>query len=116
MSLIPALSKFRSKFWLDKKDLDYIKKIGLDKVEAHARDFITRKLAPAKPKNDGKQTPFKGHPVFKAQHATATCCRSCLRKWYHIPEGRQLTADEIDKVVAVIMKWIKTNQSQKGYD
>lgn len=106
---IPALakSKFRSKFQLDKKDLDYIKRIGLDKVEVHARDFITQKLATAEPKNNGKQTPFKGHPVFKAQHATATCCRSCLRKWYHISEGRPLTEDEIDMVVAVIMKWIE---------
>ncbi len=109
--LIPALSKskFRSKFRLDKKDLDYIKRIGLDKIASHARDFVTKKLSPAEPKNDGKQTPFKGHPVFKAQHATATCCRNCLRKWYHISEGRPLTEDEIKMIVVVIMKWIKTN-------
>jgi len=49
---------------------------------SQALDFITARLAPALLKNDGKQTPMRGHPVFIAQHATATCCRRCLWKWY----------------------------------
>jgi hypothetical protein len=36
-------------------------------------DFLSKRLAAASPPNDGKQTPFKGHPVFTVQHATATC-------------------------------------------
>jgi len=47
-------------------------------IEQHARDFVNECLAPELPKNDGKQTPMKNHPVFIAQHATATCCRKCL--------------------------------------
>ena len=43
---------------------------------------IIKRIAPKEPLNDGKQTPMKGHPVFIAQHATATCCRECTRKWH----------------------------------
>ncbi|MCM8791274.1 MAG: DUF4186 domain-containing protein [Candidatus Omnitrophica bacterium] len=99
-------SKFRARFRLDGKDIACIQRYSIEKIESHARDFIVRKLAPARPYNDGKQTPFKGHPVFKAQHATATCCRGCLEKWYNIPKGRPLTEAEIDMAVSKIMEWI----------
>ena len=46
---------------------------------------------------------MKGHPVFIAQHATATCCRGCLWKWYRIEKGRSLTEDEIGFVVELVM-------------
>jgi hypothetical protein len=59
------------------------------------------------PKDDGKQTPMKGHPVFIAQHATATCCRECLWKWYRIEKGRPLRGDEIGFVVELVMGWIE---------
>lgn len=75
-----SMSKFRSKFKLSKRDFDYIQDKGLTKIKQHAYDFITKRLAPEVIENDGKQTPMHGHPVFIAQHATATCCRSCLFK------------------------------------
>jgi predicted Fe-S protein YdhL (DUF1289 family) len=56
--------------------------------------------------NDGKQTPMRGHPVFIAQHATATCCRGCLAKWHDIPAGRELTDREQQYVVQVIHRWL----------
>lgn len=69
-------SRFRSSFHLKQKDIDYINEKGLDTIRQHAKDFIAKREAPAYIANDGKQTPMKGHPVFIAQHATATCCRS----------------------------------------
>ncbi len=105
--IILSKSKFRSSFTLKQKDKEYIDKVGLDKIKEHAYDFITKRLAPASIKNDGKQTPFKGHPVFIAEHATATCCRECLFKWHKIPKGRELTQKEIDYIVSIIMEWIK---------
>jgi len=56
--------------------------------------------------NDGKQTPMRGHPVFIAQHATATCCRGCLNKWYQIAKDKELSNSEVDFVVRIIMWWI----------
>jgi exodeoxyribonuclease V alpha subunit len=56
----------------------------------------------------------KGHPVFLAQHATATCCRGCLYKWHGIPAGRALTDAEIDYVVDVIMTWIEREAAAGG--
>jgi len=50
---------------------------------------------------------MKGHPAFVAQHATATCCRGCLKKWYQIEKERALTDDEIGFVVELAMKWIQ---------
>ncbi len=100
-------SKFRSSFHLKEKDIKYIDEKGLDKIREHAYDFINKRLAGDFIINDGKQTPMKGHPVFIAQHATATCCRGCLYKWHKIKQGKTLTNYEIDYIVAVIMKWIQ---------
>ena len=106
--LFEALSRsaFRAKFQLQDKDLVYLHTKGLPPVIVHAGDFIAKRLAPAMPRNDGKQTPFRGHPVFVAQHATACCCRSCLEKWHRIPKGRALTQGEETYVIKVLERWL----------
>ena len=100
-------SKFRSSFHLNKKMKEYVFNKGIDVIEKHAYDFINERLKLANPKNDGKQTPYKGHPVFIAQHATATCCRNCLYKWHHIPKGKELSNSEVLYIVNLIIKWIE---------
>ena len=104
-------SKFRSRFQLTEGDRRYIAEKGMDAIKKHAAEIIRQRLSPAEPKNDGSQTPMrgapKGHPVFIAQHATATCCRGCLYKWHGIPEGRELTEKEQEYIVDVLMKWIQ---------
>ena len=100
-------SKFRSSFHLRKYIIKYIDDKGMEKILSHAYDFINNNLKPAYIPNDGKQTPMKGHPVFIARHATATCCRSCLEKWHYIPRGRELTNNEVNYVVSLIISWIK---------
>ena len=100
-------SKFRSGFSLKANDRYYVADKGMELVRSHARDFVKKRLAPAKIPNDGRQTPMRGHPVFVAQHATATCCRGCLEKWHNIPAGRELSEDEQEYVVDVIMEWIR---------
>ena len=79
----------------------------MDKIYSHACDYIRDRVAPANPENDGKQTPLRGHPVFIAQHATATCCRGCIEKWHKFPKGRELTKFEQEYLVSIIMEWIK---------
>ena len=99
-------SKFRSSFKLKTKDIDYINEKGIDTIKSHAYDFISKRLAPKVILNDGKQTPMRGHPVFIAQHATATCCRSCLYKWHKIKPDKELNCNEINYIVNLIMLWI----------
>ena len=107
-----ACSRFRSSFSLNANDRAYIADKGMDTIRRHAHDFVEKRLAPSEPQNDGKQTPMRGHPVFVAQHATATCCRGCLEKWHNIPKGRELTAQEQDYVVDVILQWIDRQRAQ----
>lgn len=100
-------SRFRSNFHLKEKDRIYIQEKGMNVIEGHAYDLIKKRLAKASIPNDGKQTPMKGHPVFIAQHATATCCRECLYKWHKIEKNKELSEEEITYVVQVIMTWIE---------
>ena len=106
-------SKFRSSFHLTKKEREYVVSKGFDVIESHARDFIEKRLAPAYISNDGSQTPTKGHPVFKAQHACACCCRGCLNKWYKVPKNLELSRLQQEKIVRLLMAWIR---SQMGID
>ena len=107
-------SRFRSSFHLKQKDIDYINSKGMDTIREHARDFIAKREAPAVIPNDGKQTPMKGHPVFVAQHATATCCRGCICKWHKIQPGKELNAAQQEYLVDVIMTWIRNELDRYG--
>jgi hypothetical protein len=102
-----ANSAFRRRFRLGTLEHRYLNEKGLEVIAAHARDFIRDRLAPARPTNDGSQTPMRGHPVFIAQHATATCCRSCLAKWHGIAKGKSLNDEETDYVIRVLTGWIE---------
>jgi hypothetical protein len=84
-------------------------------IQTYSIDLINRLIfvsgdsstAPQNPKNDGKQTPMRGHPVFVAQHATATCCRGCIQKWHGIKKGKVLNDQEIELLVGLAMAWIE---------
>ena len=106
-------STFRSRFRLGVKERQYCWDKGAEVIDSHAADFIAQRLAPAKPKNDGKQTPMRGHPVFIAQHATATCCRGCVAKWHGFAEGRELTSQEQQYLVSVIHHWLVMQMNNK---
>jgi hypothetical protein len=86
---------------------EYVLSRGVDILKLHATDFVKKRLAPADPKNDGRQTPLKGHPVFIAQHATGTSDRVRLEKFHGIKTGMELTEKEVSYVVSVILRWIQ---------
>jgi hypothetical protein len=111
--VFPALARsaFRRRFTLGPKERAYLQARGLETVLEHGRDFVAQRLAPARPANDGRQTPMRGHPVFIAQHATATCCRGCLAKWHGVEAGRALDPAESAHVMAAIRRWL-AGQSQ----
>jgi hypothetical protein len=98
---------FRAKFHLRGRERGLAQLHGPTRLRAHAHDLVRRRLAPAFPEKDGKQTPYRGHPVFVAQHATATCCRSCLQRNHGIEPGRELGGSEREYVVDVICRWIE---------
>lgn len=101
-----ASSRFRSRFVLQPRDAAYLREKGIDIVIQHADAFVAQRLAPAHPRNDGRQTPWRGHPVFVAQHATACCCRGCLQKWHAIARGNELTGDEREHVLRALRRWL----------
>ena len=101
-----AASAFRSRFRLSPAERAYVAEKGFTNIRAQAEKIVRERLAPAHPAADGRQTPMRGHAVFKAQHATACCCRSCLQKWHGIPVGRALDEAEIACVVDMLMGWI----------
>ena len=100
-------SAFRQNFHLGEKERAYVAEKGMDTIREHACEIIRKRLAPQLIPNDGRQTPMRNHPVFIAQHATATCCRECLQKWHGLPKGREMTEAEQSYAVGVIMEWIR---------
>ncbi|MBI0141781.1 DUF4186 domain-containing protein [Bifidobacterium sp. W8106] len=100
-------SRFRAGFSLSAKDRAYARAKGRDTIDRHAHEMLAKRVGPAHPLKDGKQTPYRGHPVFTAQHATATCCRGCIERWHHIPRGRALTDAEVDALARLVMAWIE---------
>jgi hypothetical protein len=99
-------SRFRRRMRLGRSDQEYLRRKGLAAVMEHARRFVGERLAPAEPAGDGRQTPMRGHPVFVAQHATATCCRGCLAKWHGIAQGAPLSEAQIEHVLRAIERWL----------
>lgn len=102
-------TKFRGSFHLNNNMKNYVTEKGMDKIKCDAYQFIKNRIAPKNPKNDGKQTPMKAnsHPIFIAQHACGCCCRSCLEKIHHISKNKELSKDEIDYIVTVLLTWIQ---------
>jgi hypothetical protein len=115
-STLQALARqpFRARFHLRGRDAATVQLRGMEVIRAHADDLLAKRVAPAAPPNDGKQTPYRGHPVFVAQHATATCCRGCIERWHGIAKGHELTAGERAYAVEVICRWIEADLAAAG--
>jgi len=81
-------SKFRSKFKLTQKDRDYVATKGLETIQEHAYQFINSRVAPGIPKNDGKQTPMRGHPVYVGYQSTkgfGLKAHNVAKRWNGMP-------------------------------
>jgi hypothetical protein len=98
---------FRARFHLRGRDCGLAELRGPETLRRHAAEIVERRIAAAEPVKDGKQTSYRRNPVFVAQHATGTCCRTCVERNHGIPTGRELTAEEQEHVVDVIVRWIE---------
>ena len=105
---------FRAKFHLRGQERALVQLRGAETIRRQARDLIAARVAPVEPHKDGAQTPYRGHPVFVAQHATATCCRGCLEKWHAIPRGEALTDEEQAHVIAAVDRWLRSQLEGGG--
>jgi hypothetical protein len=71
---------------------------GSSKLKVSASLNLLDKLRVGHPR-EGGQTHFAYHPkatlIHCGQHATGTCCRACLEKWYGIPRHLPLGKREL---------------------
>ena len=107
-----AKDKSRSVFTLGQAEVEYIQSRGIDILRLHATDFIQKRIAPAEPKNDGHQTPTKGHPVFIAQHACGCNDRDAVETFFSLKKGKQLTEKQVHLIVDVLISWMNDQLDQ----
>jgi hypothetical protein len=87
---------------VDESAMRHAQRKGRIALKDAARARLYKYLAVAEPPRDGRQTPLSGNVIYYAQHATATCCRTCLEYWHDIPKGRSLTPEELDYCAALV--------------
>lgn len=74
--------------------------------------FVRKHVGPPKDAFDGRRvpwpdkTPEKMNPYYYAQHATATCCRSCIETWYGIIPEESLSDQALAFFTALINEFI----------
>jgi hypothetical protein len=99
----------RHKYWHKEpteRERNYAKRKGRIGMRIAAEKRIRSSVGAKDPFRDGAQTPWAGHILYSAQHATATCCRTCIAEWHGIPTGRALSKDEIDYVTELVCRYV----------
>jgi hypothetical protein len=100
----------RHHYWhveIDQKAVNHTRRKGRLKMRLAVENRIRKSVGSARPYRDGYQTPWAGNAIFYAQHATASCCRTCIEEWHGIPQGRELTEDEIVYLTTLAMLYIE---------
>jgi hypothetical protein len=117
---------FRYHMWhveISQKAINYALRKGKIGIPDAAEKQIRKLVGPAEPYKDGTQTyredRVEANAIHYAQHATASCCRKCIEYWHNIPQGRDLTQDEIAYLAGLVSLYIEerlpqlTDQAQK---
>jgi hypothetical protein len=66
-----------------------------------------KRLGEASPRNDGKQTPFKGHPVFNRAARHGDVLPGLSDEMARHRKGPGATAAELEHIAAVIERWLR---------
>ena len=103
---------FRHHYWhkeIDEKAIKRAEKDGLEKIRPWAVNRLNRYVKPPRDQiyRDGIQTPLDRNIVFYAQHALGLCCRKCIEEWYGIDRNRELSEEEIQYFVDLIMLYVE---------
>lgn len=101
----------RHKYWFHEsiniRAINRARRKGLTGTEEAALRIVQRSVGPAVPYRDGYQTPYDSSDIVHyAQHATASCCRKCIEYWHGIPAGRELTGEECNYLVRLVMNYV----------
>lgn len=88
---------------------NYARKNGLSGLAKIFEDQLTQeKMLRYIPALDFSQTKMlDGTIVHWARHATASCCRACMKYWHNIPLGHRLTAGDITYLRELAMRFIR---------
>jgi hypothetical protein len=103
------LELIRHHFWhleIDERARNHALRKGRIALEAALAKRLASSVGPELPYKDGAQTPMSGNIVYYAQHATSSCCRTCIEYWHGIPKGRSLTQDELTYLVDLASMFI----------
>jgi hypothetical protein len=94
--------------------INYAKRKGLVLLKEKVAQHLKKSIGPAKPFRDGSQTHYptatdpRGQDIiYSAQHATACCCRKCAELWHGIPQGRDMTEEELSYLTELAMLFIR---------
>lgn len=99
----------RHHFWhvdIDEGALNHALRKGRVALLASAEKRLATSVGRESPYRDGQQTPFSGNVLYYAQHATASCCRTCIEYWHDIPKGRALTAEELTYLGGLVTRYV----------
>lgn len=102
----------RHYYWhlaIDQHAKNHALRKGSIEMQTYVEKRIRTSVGPEQPYRDGMQTPAhqSGNVVYYAQHATASCCRTCIEIWHGIPQGRVLTGLEVKYLAELAMRYIK---------
>ncbi len=107
------LELIRHYFWhvpISRRAITHALRKGKLLLRSSAATQIRRLIGSAMPFRDGYQTYREDSPranaIHYAQHATASCCRKCLEEWHGIPQGRELSDDEISYLTSLAMLYV----------
>src|SRR5207253_1044036 len=91
---------------LTDKERNYATRKGRVGMRIAVEKRIRSSVSAKEPFKDGAQTPWHGHILYYAQHATACCCRTCIAEWHGIPMGRVLEPDEIKYLTDLVCAYV----------
>lgn len=80
---------------------------GRNATKNRAHKLLKQRIGKFSGMWDGRQTPMgKDELINYAQHATATCCRKCLKAWHDIELTTVLSEEQLAFCTELVMKYI----------
>jgi hypothetical protein len=107
------LEKVRHFFWhipLTQRAINHARRKGRKELREYVKKRLSTAIAPAHPWHDGFQTPMAQdapNAIPYGQHATATCCRKCLEYWHGIPQGQELSIQDLDYLTELLCLYLE---------